>query len=294
MDIDLIGYGCGAGAGDKSCKSGASKLKLRQIESHLVRVNHNATWVDIYQSNNIEPSGGLDSLPFVLEHCSALANQVEASIKSDKFPLIFGGDHSMAIGSWSGITTALNACGDFGLMWLDAHMDAHTPESSETGNIHGMPLAVLLGSGAPELTSLKSKNAKLNTKHVVMIGIRSYEQGEYDLLTNAGVRIYYMEEIKQRGFDVIYKEAMEIVSAAKKGFGISFDIDAFDADLVPGTGTRESEGLRRREVLPAMQGIAYHPKLKAIEVAEYNPELDKNNQTYQLIEQMVDSFFAKD
>lgn len=289
----LVGYACGAGASKDGCKKGSNYLKQHHIEKALLDQGYDASWLPLYESELSEPKSYDEKRIYISDYCHAVATQSAELINNQTFPLVFGGDHSMAMGTWSGVVSALNAYQNFGLMWIDAHMDAHTPSTSLTGNLHGMPLAALLGHGHASLTALCSDKTKLSANHVVMIGIRSYEKQEHDFLTSMGVKIYYMQDVKERGFKAVYEEALEIVSAAKEGFGITFDVDAFDAELVPGTGTKEIDGLRRREVFPVMSGIAAHAKIKAIEIAEFNPELDEDGRTYRLIEEMLKSFFAK-
>jgi arginase len=193
----------------------------------------------------------------------------------------------MAIGTWSGVVDAYDAYEKMGLIWVDAHLDAHTPETSESGNIHGMPLAVLLGQGFDELTAIQKPMTKLHPEHVVVIGVRSYEAGERAFLESLGVRIYYMDEVRARGFENVFNEAVSIVSKAPKGFGISLDIDVFDPVLAPGTGTKTRNGLYEEDVEASFRSLLYMKGLLAFEFAEFNPSLDKEDKTIHLIKRLV-------
>ncbi len=292
--LGIIGYASGAGASDDRCKLAASFLKEAHIEHTLTDLGLEAKWLPLFELPDSHPTTPAQKLEHTRRYCQAIAEQNAALIEEEALPLVFGGDHSMAMGTWSGISTALDAQEELGLIWIDAHLDAHTPTTTTTGNYHGMPLAALLGYGEPVLTHILSDSPKLNPKHLVMIGIRSYEEGEHALLTSLGVKIFYMDEVTRRGFATVFEEALAIVATAKKGFGITFDIDAFDPSVAPGTGTKEKDGLPRDEVLRAMQGIGRNPSLKGLEITEFNPILDKDGRTFLLIKQMLQSFFAKE
>lgn len=205
-------------------------------------------------------------------------------------PFIVGGDHSIAIGTWSAIYQHYQK--DFGLIWIDAHLDAHTPETSPSQARHGMPLAALLGYGDCELTAIGSTQAKLKPENLVIIGARSFEQGEQDLLNQLGVRIMYMDEVRQRGFSECFNEAVSLATKNNQNFGISFDIDAFDPSIAPGTGAAEPGGLWEDEVLSAMRSILDHERLLGFELVEFNPSLDINDQTLKLIWNLVHSIIG--
>ncbi|MCX7126246.1 MAG: arginase [Gammaproteobacteria bacterium] len=175
------------------------------------------------------------ALPDVVNLSEKLADSTRKSVLDQRFFITLGGDHSAAIGSWSGAANAIE--GDLGLIWFDAHMDSHTPQTSLTQNIHGMPLAILLGEGEAELTSVLSPKKKLKPENVVLIGIRSYEEGEAQLLKKLGVTIFYMDDIKKIGMHEVIKKTLEIVTKNTVCFGISIDLDGFDPIDAPGVGT---------------------------------------------------------
>jgi arginase len=221
----------------------------------------------------------------VLDTIQQTYDYVSRTLKNNSFPFVLGGDHSIAVGTWSAVKNHINQ--DFGLIWLDAHLDAHTPQTSPSQARHGMPLAALMGYGDSELVTLGSDLPKLKPENLVIIGARSFEDGEHELLKRLNVRIMYSDEINEQGFDGCFKEAMEIVTSNNKPFGISFDIDGFDASLVPGTGTPEPNGFDEESVLESMVNILNHDKLIAFELVEYNPALDQDNKTLKLIWKLV-------
>lgn len=225
----------------------------------------------------------------VLDISKRLSEHTARLVRHNQKPIVFGGDHSIAIGTWSGVVSELSMEEQFGLLWVDAHMDSHTHETSPSGNIHGMPVACLLGEAVGELSRVGSKYSKLNPKHIAMLGIRSYESGEKALLERLGVRVYYMSEIHERGFGACFKEALDLVTAGTKGFGISMDIDALDPTEAPATGCFEPDGLMRTDALNMFRHVREHAMLKAVEITEYNPYKDTaDKKTQVFIENVVD------
>ncbi|MCS5710063.1 arginase family protein [Candidatus Berkiella aquae] len=221
--------------------------------------------------------------------CEKLASEVQQTIASKHYPLVIGGDHAMAIGTWSGAVHALAASQAFGLIWIDAHMDSHTPQTTPSMAIHGMPLAVLMGYGESALTHLAGPSPKLNPRHVVLIGVRSFEQGEAALLKELNVTVYYMDDVKKLGVKTVFEKALQQVTQGTKAFGVSVDLDAFDPALAPGVGTPEPDGLPTKEVLAALKEISSHPLFCALEIAELNPNKDSDNKTLILTQNIVES-----
>jgi arginase len=216
----------------------------------------------------------------VLEVTTHLCEQTKNALLQGKTPLILGGDHSIAIGTWSGVKSAVGD-EDVGLIWIDAHMDAHSPETSPSLNIHGMPIAVLLGHGDSRFTTLGGRAPKLKPENVCLIGIRSFESGEEQLLKELGVKVYPMKEVQDRGFSSIFKEARKSISARK--FGLSIDVDAFDPEEAPGTGTPEIDGLKFTDVTTILQDLTQDSELLALEITEFNPHRDIDNKTRHLV-----------
>ena len=204
---------------------------------------------------------------------------------------VVGGDHSVAIGTWSGVIANLEAQGQFGLLWIDAHMDAHTPITSVQGkwggHFHGMPLAHLLGHGDKDLCEIGSPKAKLKGKYVALVGVRSYEPGEEKLLRDMGVSVFTMDDIRRDGLDAVMQKAVSIVTAAPKGWGLSFDVDVFDPEDMPAVGKPEPGGLRSQEFLQWLSAFKWPSRPRALEVVEYLPAKDQTGVGLQLIEKIL-------
>jgi arginase len=221
--------------------------------------------------------------------CARLADEVAGVLQAGHFPLVVGGDHSCAIGTWSGVHRALIEAGPIGLIWIDAHMDSHTFATTPSRQIHGMPLACLLGHGETALTSIGGAEAKLRPEQVCLIGVRSYEAGEAALLHRLGVRVYDMNEIRRRGLVEVFDEALAIVRQDTAGFGVSVDLDALDPEEEPGVGTPVPGGLRRAELAAALSHLRGDPAFVAMEIVEYNPLRDRGHATADAAGALVDA-----
>src|SRR5262249_12391204 len=235
-----------------------------------------------------EGTGPLDA---VAGACEKLAERVADTIQDRGLPVVLGGDHSCAIGTWKGAAQALAPNGPVGLLWIDAHMDAHTPQTTPTGALHGMPLACLLGHGDPVVTAL-ADDARIAPQHVCLIGVRSFESGEAALLKRLGVRVYFMREVVRRGLDAVMREALEIVQRGTAGFGVTIDLDALDPRDAPGVGTPVPGGLGVGELTATLTRLAHHPRLVGVEIVEYNPDRDRDAATAGLVTDILDALTA--
>lgn len=290
---DLIGVALGWGAQNHLAERGPKALQAFGIEASLSAQHPAITWRTMLSAPSPYEVGKKLNYPERLQQvsllCEQLAVQVEQTLLDKHCPLVIGGDHAMAVGTWSGAVAAMAASQAFGLIWVDAHMDSHTPQTTPSYAIHGMPLAALLGYGESALTHLAGKSPKLNPQHVVLIGVRSFEEGEAALLKRLNVKVYYMEDIKRLGVKKVFAEALAHVTNGTKAFGLSVDIDAFDPSIAPGTGTPEPDGLFANEVLDALKEIGQHPRFCALEIAELNPTKDINNITLTLTQQILEA-----
>lgn len=280
--IRIIGVASGLGAQDKACKDGPQAFQGSLVGRELTH-HPRVDWVDTLYP----PEGGSQS---TVQRIAALsrstADSVEDILRRGAFPLVIGGDHSVAIGTWSGVTRALDA--PPGLLWIDAHLDSHTPATSYSGAVHGMPLAVLLGQGDKRLLDIGRRGAQVAAEHTVVFGARSYEPEERVFLERMGVRIYLAEEIGQRGFATCFAEALARVAGAPAGFGVTIDLDAVDPRLAPGVGSPEPDGLLSFDLLDAMRRVAGSPGLMALEIVEYNPDRDQHGATAALLADLVE------
>lgn len=234
-----------------------------------------------------------DTLFRIEKFCERLALRISNSILDHRHFVVIGGDHSCAMGTWSGAAKAVRNKGGLGLIWIDAHMDCHTPESSPSGAIHGMPLAALLGFGPKCLTNIGFDACKIMPENLCLIGVRSFESMEADLLRDLGVRVYLMEEIHNRGLSSVFQEAMAIVERNSVAFGISIDLDAITPEQAPGVGTPVEGGLKHKALCQCLTLVAGKSKFLGLEIAEFNPRLDKNSMTANVILDLLEAGFPK-
>lgn len=280
MLLNIIGYAYGRAAQDPDCEQGPSCVEHSREFAPLAA---HCDWLKTLKTP--EKMQQLQALSTVAQLNTELANITYSLCLHQQRFLTLGGDHSCAIGTWSGAASALS--GPLGLIWIDAHLDSHTPESSHSKNIHGMPLAVLLGFGEPALTNIQTTKPKISPENLVLIGIRSYEPEEYDLLNRLGVRIYGMPEIREKGLETVMEEALKKVSARTSAFGFSLDLDAIDPSEAPGVGSKAPEGLSALPLIKSLKTLIDHTKFIGAEIAEFNPIQDENHKTEHLIIELI-------
>jgi arginase len=225
----------------------------------------------------------------VRAHNAALAAAVEAAVERRRLPVVLGGDHAIAIGTWGGVSRGL-ARQPFGLVWFDAHLDAHTAATSPSMNPHGMSAAVLLGHGEPGFLAIGGNAVR--PEHLCYIGARSYEAGEVELLRRLGVRVVLMDEVRRRGLAAVVAEAHAIANRGTIGYGITIDLDGFEPEDAPGIGLKEPDGLRREEMLETLSTLNRDKRLKAIEIVEYIPEFDEEQRTAHLVRDLLVALLA--
>jgi arginase len=285
--VRIIGVASGLGAQDQACEDGPVAFHRSQAWHALERYPR-VDW-----GKTIYPPGaaGLSVLAKIAGLCRELADEVALALREDAFPVILGGDHSVAIGTWSGVARFAGALQ--GLLWIDAHLDSHTPETSYSGAVHGMPLACLLGRGDKRLLNIGLAGAQLSATHTVVLGARSCEPEEIEFLQARGVRMINSEEITMRGFVECLNEAIALVSSAPDGFGVTLDLDAIDPLLAPGVGSPEPEGLWDGDVVLALRRLAMQPGLRAMEIVEYNPDRDRQGVTADLISDLIEEILPR-
>jgi arginase len=223
-----------------------------------------------------------------------LAVIVERALEEGAMPVVLGGDHSIAVGSVAGLASFYKKRGQrVGIIWLDAHADSNTPHTSPSGNIHGMPLAVLLGHGARELTHIAGFAPKVLPENTAIIGARSIDPGERELLKSLGIRVFTMSELDERGMADVIEEAVEIASLNTAGLHVTMDMDFLDPFYAPGVGTPERGGATYREGHLAMEKVAESGRVLSVELTEVNPVFDVSNQTAQLAVELILSALGK-
>lgn len=279
--VRIIGAACGIGAQDRACEDGPMAFHRSQAW-HEIAEHPELDWGRTLFPPSVD---GQSAMARIAAFCHALADELALCLADSDFPVVIGGDHSVAIGTWSGVARSLGE--PPGLLWIDAHLDSHTPETTYSGAVHGMPLACLLGRGDKRLLNIGLPGAQLNPRHTVVLGPRSYEPEELAFLERLGVRIIGAEALAERGFAACLDEAMAIVAAAPAGFGVTLDLDAIDPALAPGVGSPEPDGLVDYDVRTALQWIAGMPGLRALEIVEYNPDRDRHGVTAALISDLI-------
>jgi arginase len=272
------------GAGRRGTDMGSSAMHVAGVVPALKKLGHQVVGMRNIGQIAMEAADIGDKtmryLNVINDVCRDLATTVEDTLDKGEFPLVLGGDHSQAIGTISGIARHLrHSRKELGVFWCDAHTDMNTPESSPSGNIHGMPLSVLLGTGPKELTDIGGPVPALKPEHVVVFGVRQVDSKEARLVKQKGVRVFTMSEIDARGASACLEEAMAILSRASGGIHLSYDLDGSDPAVAPGVGTPVPGGLNFRESHLVCEVLAKSERLVGMEVVELNPTMDTENKT---------------
>lgn len=297
MDIAITNVHLDLGAGRRGTDMGPSAMHVAGLVPKLRQMGHRVADVaDIDAPSAESAEVGVSNARFLeaIQHtCARLADRVEAGCARGHMPLVLGGDHSQAIGTISGLARHYRRLGQsIGVIWVDAHTDMNTPDSSPSGNIHGMPLATLLGRGLPELVALAGDAPALRPGHVAVLGARDVDAAETGIVRELGVRVYTMSEIDTRGLAVCVQEAFERVTAETAGVHLSFDLDGVDPLDAPGVGTPVPGGLTLRESHLICEAAARR-RLLGMEMVELNPVLDVQNKTGELAVWLIQSALGK-
>jgi arginase len=281
--IHLIGYACGIGAGIVDCSLGPQHIK-----DSLLLNKKGYEWVDdMLTPKNTKRQ--LEAIPAIVEINTRLANITSQLTENGQFFITIGGDHTCALGTWSGVVTAILPK-RLGLLWIDAHLDSHTPQTTPSGNIHGMPLAALLGYGDASMTHISTHFPKLLPENVCVLGVRSFEEEEQQLLERLNVRVFYMNEIRQKGLEEVLDEAITHITEHSDYWGISLDLDAIDPADAPGVGTPEPQGISFQSLYDNFPKITENPRLVAGEIAEFNPMIDTEGRTEKIVVNLLEEF----
>jgi arginase len=284
--LNLLGFAAGIAGNNPDCALAPWYLYYHpEWFQHLSMV---VSWEGFIKASS--RNVGATVMPEVVEIIKSLSQEVLALTRQQQHFAVIGGDHSCAIATWSAVAYANRSQGDIGLLWVDAHMDSHTPSTSISQNAHGMPLAVLLGRGTPTLCQLWDDQPKLQPQNVCLVGVRSYEAAERQLLEELGVRVYYMDEVHERGLSAVIHEAYDQISAHTCGVGFSIDMDAIDPEDAPGVGYREQGGLSGQALRQAFSSLSKNrTRLLGVEITEYNPILDIDNKTAHLLLELLNA-----
>ncbi|HWT03462.1 MAG TPA: arginase [Pyrinomonadaceae bacterium] len=296
--VSILGVPLGFGSSLAGVDIGPAALRVARLNQRIAQLGYEVR--DLGDMRIVRPQGPPDPaekvkyLAEISAACEELAREVRNILDGGELPLVLGGDHSIAVGSISGAASFYRERSQtLGLIWFDAHADMNTPDTSPSGNIHGMPLSALLGFGAPELTHVAGFAPKLDPALCAHLGARDLDQGERELIRQLGLRFFTMREIDERGIGACMDEAISIVSRATAGYSVTFDVDALDPGDAPGSGTLVRGGLTYRESHLAMEKIAEAGGMRTLEIVEINTALDSNNRTAELGVELILSALGK-
>ncbi len=294
----IIGVLMDLGADRRGVDMGPSAVRVAGLNERLETLGYEVTDAGNIPVRNPEmlpiSDGRAKYLPEIAAACQKLADQVETALEAGSTPIVLGGDHSIAIGSVGGLSAFHHKQGKrVGVIWFDAHGDMNTPDTSPSGNIHGMPFAAILGHGAKELTEISGFAPKVRPEDCVLIGARSVDPDEAVALKASGIRVVTMRELDERGMSAVMDEAMWLASRNTAGFHVTMDMDFVDPDFAPGVGTPVPGGPTYRESHLAMEKVADSGKMLSFELTEVNPVLDISNKTAELGVQLILSAFGK-
>ncbi len=294
MNIRVIGVPIDLGAGRHGADLGPAAIRYADLHKKLRQLGY-----AVIDEGNLPVPGPeeslfgetkLKNLEPILEVCNVLSAAVEGIATAGDFPLIIGGDHSLALGSATGVAKIHHP---LGLLWIDAHGDFNTDSTSPSGHIHGMPLAALAGYGDDRLVSLGGFRPKIDPAHIAVVGVRDLDTSEKELLRAAGVHVFTMKDIDHLGIAPVIAQALAITTNGTNGLHVSFDIDVLDPREAHGVGTPVRGGLTYREASVVMEEIAASGKMTSLDVVEDNPILDNKNRTAVMAVDLILSAFGK-
>src|SRR5512138_871762 len=296
--VSILGVPLGYGASMAGVDIGPAALRVALLDERIAKLGYTVNDLgDMHLErprSTPHPQEKLKYLSQISTACETLAHQVEQILEKGDLPLVLGGDHSIAIGSFGGVAGFFQKRAEtLGLIWFDAHADMNTPETTPSGNIHGMPLAALMGYGAPELTNIAGFSPKLDPSLCAHVGARDIDPGERELIRKLGIRFFTMREIDERGMSACMDDAIAIASRGSAGYSVTFDVDALDPGDAPGSGTLVRGGLTYREAHLGMEKVAEAGGMRSLEIVEINTALDVNNKTAELGVELILSALGK-
>ena len=297
--IRIIGVPLDMGASRRGVDMGPSAMRVAGLEARLEAVGHQVVdggniRVEVAETR-ASGSSSARYLVEIAETCTRTAEAVVRTLEEGMVPFVLGGDHSLAAGSVSGVAEFYRRRNErIGLIWLDAHSDINTPATSPSGNVHGMPLAALLGLGPERLGSIFGFSPKIAAENTVLIGVRDIDAAERENIRRAGVaEVYTMRDIDERGMRTVMEEALRVAGRGTAGYHVSLDMDWIDPEDAPGVGTPVRGGATYREAHLAMEILADHGRLLSFEIVEVNPVIDEHNRTADLAVELACSAFGK-
>ena len=295
--VAVLGVPLSYGADMAGVELGPAVMRMAGLKRRIGKLGYDVRDlgdVPVAEAGPIEEHDKLKHLAEISEACERVYAEVKGALDAGDLPITMGGDHSIAIGSISGVSAHCRQKDQsLGLIWFDAHADMNTPETTPSGNIHGMPLGALLGFGAEKLTHIGGFAPKLDPQFCAHVGARDVDAGERELIRKLGIRFFTMREIDERGMSACMDEAIAIASRGSAGYAVTFDVDALDPNDAPGSGTLVRGGMTYREAHLAMEKIAEAGGMISLEVVEINTALDINNKTGELGVELILSGLGK-
>jgi arginase len=296
--IRVIGVPLDLGQQRRGVDMGPSAVRVAGLEARLEALGHvvedagNVAVAIAEQKKEGDPHAKY--LKEITATCTKHAEMVLKTLEAGKTPIVLGGDHSVAVGTVAGIAEFYRRQDQkIGLLWIDAHADINTPETSPTGNVHGMPLAAIMGLGPPDLANIFGFSPKVSPDNCILIGVRDVDDVEKENIRKAGVDVYTMRDIDERGMRAVMEEALRAAGRGTVGYHVSLDMDWIDPEDAPGVGTPVRGGATYREAHLAMEIIADHSRMLGFEVVEVNPVIDEHNRTADLAVELTLSVFGK-
>ncbi len=296
--IRVIGVPLDLGQTRRGVDMGPSAVRVAGLEARLEQLGHT-----VEDAGNItvalaetKAAGHPRAryLKEITQTCTKAAEQVIKTLESGKVPLVIGGDHSVAAGTVSGVSEFFRRKNELvGLIWIDAHSDINTPDSSPSGNVHGMPLAAIMGLWSSELSNIFGYSPKVRPENCVLVGVRDIDTTERDNIRKAGIEVFTMRDIDERGMRAVIEEALRMAGRGTAGYHVSLDMDWIDPEDAPGVGTPVRGGATYREAHLAMEIIADHGRMASFEIVEVNPVIDEHNRTADLAVELALSAFGK-
>ena len=286
------------GASRRGTDAGPSAMRVAGLTDSIKKLGHTVSGdVDIdvpaMETRN-EKSDSARFLDEILQVCKDLARETRSALAAGDVPLVIGGDHSLAMGSVAGVAAHFREQGEeIGLMWIDAHADMNTPDSSPSGNVHGMPLAHLLGYGDDRLNNIENSRPAVKPEHTVLIGVRDIDGRERDFDRESGLTVVTMRDIDELGMTEVCRRAMQVLTTGTAGFHVSFDVDGCDPSVMPGSGTLVPGGINYREAHQLLENCADTGKMTSMDVVELNPFLDTKNVSAERAVTLVQSAFGR-
>ncbi len=290
--VRIIGVPMDLGQSRRGVDMGPSALRVAGLQARIKQLGHAVEDIGNVPVKQAEEQHFGEKrakyLAEIAETCKGLAEMVQKTLEDGMLPIVLGGDHSIAIGSMAGAATHFRKLEKrIGCLWLDAHGDMNTPESSPSGNVHGMPLASIVGHGAPELTDLAGFRPMIEPRNVCIVGARDLDSKERRIIKQSGIHVFTMRDIDERGMREVMAEALRFATDDSDGVAVSLDMDFVDPEDAPGVGTPVRGGATYREAHLAMEMIADSEALVSLDVVEINPVIDLHNKTAQLGVELV-------